>query len=53
MSIALKESNETCYWLEILHETDYLTDSQFKSLYNDSNELLRILTSIIKTAKTP
>ena len=31
----------------------YLTDSQFKSLYNDSNELLRILTSIIKTAKTP
>ena len=53
MSIALKESNETCYWLEILHETDYLTEAQFKSLYNDSNELLRILTSIIKTAKTP
>ena len=53
MSIALKESNETCYWLEILRETDYLTDSQFKSLYDDSTELLRILTSIVKTAKTP
>ena len=53
MSIALKESNETCYWLEILHETDYLTDAQFQSIYENCNELLRMLTAIVKTAKVP
>ena len=52
MSIALKECNETCYWLELLHETDYLTDPQFNSVYKESQELLRILISIVKTAKT-
>ena len=52
MSIALKECNETCYWLELLHETDYLTDPQFDSIYKESQELLRILISIVKTAKT-
>ena len=50
MNIALKEASETEYWLEILHESDYLTDEQFKSLYVDCEELIKLLTSIVKTA---
>lgn len=51
MSIAQKESNETLYWLELLKETDYLTDQQFESLYKDVKEVISIITSIIKTTK--
>lgn len=51
MSIAQKESNETLYWLELLKETDYLTDQQFESLYKDADEVMSIITSIIKTTK--
>lgn len=48
MAIALKEASETEYWLELLHESGYLPDSQFKSIYNDCQELLRILMAITK-----
>lgn len=51
MNISLKEASETEYWLELLHETEYLTEEQFNSMYNDCKELLRILTSIVKTSK--
>lgn len=49
MNIALKESSETEYWLELLYESDYITKEQFESLYNDCRELLKILMSITKT----
>ena len=48
MKIALKEANETQYWLRLLHETDYLSNEEFKSLYKDLLEILRILTAICK-----
>ncbi|MCL2634677.1 MAG: four helix bundle protein [Oscillospiraceae bacterium] len=51
MNIALKESSETEYWLEILHETNYLTDSEFESIYSDSKEIIRILMSIVKNSR--
>ena len=51
MNIALKEAEETCYWLELLHESNYLDERAFNSLYNDSMELLKILTSIVKTSR--
>ena len=51
MNIALKEAEETCYWLELLHESNYLDDRAFNSLYNDSMELLKILASIVKTSR--
>ena len=51
MSIALKETSESEYWLELLHETDYLDDKQYESIYNDCQELLKLLTSIIKSSK--
>ncbi len=50
MSIALKESSETEYWLELLNETGYLTDSQFESIITDCREIIRILTSIVKSS---
>ena len=52
LNIALKEAEETAYWLELLHETDYLEDKQFHSLYGDIEEIIKILVSIIKTTKT-
>lgn len=51
MCIALKEASESEYWLELLHETDYLNDKQYESIYSDCQELLKLLTSIVKSAK--
>jgi len=51
ISIALKEANETIYWLELLKHTGYLTDDEHTSLYNEANEIVSILASIIKTMK--
>ena len=47
--IALKECSETLYWLEPLHETDYITDDQFKSLQQDCKEMRKMLSSTTKT----
>ncbi len=51
LNIALKEANETEYWLELLHESDIIDDRQFESMYNDCGKLAATLTKIIKTAK--
>ncbi len=51
LSIALKEANETLYWLELLKDTDYLAEKDFNSIYNDAEELVKILVSIVKTTK--
>ena len=51
LSIALKESVETEYWLELLAETEYLSDFEFQSVYKDNQELTKLLTSIINTMK--
>ena len=50
MNIALKEASETEYWLELLHETDYLSDDEFKSIFADSKELIKLLTAIVKSS---
>ena len=47
--IALKECSETLYWLELLHETDYLQDAEFRSIYADCEELRKMLSSSTKT----
>jgi four helix bundle protein len=49
--IAQKEASECAYWLELLCQTDYFTQSEFQSLYADVVELLKLLTATIKTAK--
>lgn len=51
MYIALKEANETHYWLRLLHQTEHLTQKQFESMEDDIKELIAILTSICKTIK--
>ena len=51
LNIALKEANETEYWLELLHETDFLNDEEFLSIYNDCGKIVATLTKIIKTSK--
>ena len=48
MKIALKEANETQYWLHLLHETKYITEKEFSSLHDDLEEILKILTAICK-----
>ena len=50
LSIALKESGETEYWLELLHDSDYIENVSFESIYADNKELIRILTSILKSS---
>lgn len=47
--IAHKECAETVYWLELLHATDYLSDSEYESIVGDCIELRKMLTSSTKT----
>jgi four helix bundle protein len=51
MAIGQKEINETIYWLELLKETNYLGAEQFENIYTDAVEIIKLITSIIKSAK--
>lgn len=51
LGIALKEADETAYWLELLYESEYITQKQFDSLYSDCTELIKLLVAITKTQK--
>lgn len=51
LNISLKECAETEYWLRLLMATDYLSDDEFRSIYSDCDELMRILVSSVKTMK--
>lgn len=52
LSIAQKEINETLYWLELLFATKFLTKKQYDSINEDALELIKLITSSIKTSKT-
>jgi len=51
ISIAYKESLETKFWLNLLHDTDFIDDTLFNSIHDDADELSRILFSILKTTR--
>ena len=51
-SISLKETAETIYWLELLYKTGYLAEEQFSSINADATEMIKMLTSIVKTTKS-
>ncbi len=51
LSIALKEADESQYWIDLLRFGNFLSDREFESLNNDVKELIALLTSIIKTEK--
>ena len=52
LAIAQKEINESLYWMELLQKTNYLTINQFNSINNDAVEIIKLITSIIKTSKS-
>ena len=52
LNISLKEASETEYWLELLHESGYINTQGFRSIYNDCQELLKILMAITKSQKS-
>ena len=54
MTIALKEAkeaNESVYWLNLLRDTDYITEKMFQSMSDDCLELVRMLVATVKTTK--
>ena len=51
MTIALKEANETEYWVNLLFDTGYIDEKLFESFKTDCKELLKMLISTIKTSK--
>lgn len=51
LSIALKETTETKYWLKLLRATDYLSEAEFQSIFSGCVEIEKILVSIIKSSK--
>ena len=51
MSMALKEANETDYWLFLLRDTEFIRESHFESLQPDCSELVAMLVSTVKISK--
>ena len=51
MSIALKEANETDYWLSILKDTNYIDSNQFEELNSPCKEIIALLVATVKTSK--
>ncbi len=51
LSVSLKETNESQFFLELLHATDYIETQEYKTLYAESSEIKAILIASIRTAK--
>jgi four helix bundle protein len=51
MSIALKEANETEYWIDLLYKSEYLNSSEFNLIHTESLSMLKILITIVKSSK--
>lgn len=51
ITIALKEAEETQYWIELLYNSDIISDNEYQSIYNDSGEMIALLLSSLKTYK--
>ncbi|MCG9969487.1 four helix bundle protein [Pelotomaculum terephthalicicum JT] len=51
LNISLKEASETEYWLELLHESNFIETSSFESVYADCQELIKLLVAITKTQR--
>ena len=51
MKNIIKEAAETDYWLRVLHDSQLLTDAEFRSIFADCKEIERLLASIVKTVK--
>ena len=52
MNIALKEANESKYWLELLRDSEYISTTEATSMLSDCSELVKLLASIVKSTKS-
>jgi four helix bundle protein len=52
LAIAQKECNESLYWIDVLHDSRFLDDSSHSKLHIDCLELMKMLTAMLKTAKS-
>jgi len=52
MSIALKEANETDYWIDLLYQSDYIKRDNYESIHPDIQEMIKLLVAIVKTSKS-
>jgi four helix bundle protein len=52
LQISLKEAAESKYWLELLFNTGYITEAEYVSILSDCEEIIKMLVSSLKTAKT-
>jgi four helix bundle protein len=53
MSVALQKASETQYWLQLLRDGEFIDEKPFASIHADCVELIKMLTKIVKTSKTP
>ena len=51
MSIALKEANESDYWIDLISESKYIEEEKMSKIKSDNIEIIKILSSIVKTTK--
>ncbi len=51
MHIALKEANETLYWIKLIHASDFITEKEFESLQEDNKNIIGTLVNILKASK--
>ena len=51
MNVALKEATESAYWIDLLHETHFLNDKEFDSIYDECSKIIGVLTKIVKATK--
>ncbi|MDR0830259.1 MAG: four helix bundle protein [Prevotellaceae bacterium] len=51
ISISLKEAKETHYWLRLLHGSNYINELMFNSILTDCEEIIALLTTIIKSSR--
>ena len=52
MNIALKEASESGYWIDLLHDTQFLLESEYQSLFADCKRIIAVLTKIVKATKS-
>lgn len=51
MNVALKEANETDYWILLLYKGDFISEREDESIKEDATELIKLLAKIVKTTK--
>jgi four helix bundle protein len=51
LAIALKEANETDYWIELLYQSEYIEEKSYQSIHRDIDELISLLVAIVKKTK--